>query len=258
MDHHEGLPPFALLPADSVSTRWERWIQRLGNYLIVKDVQNDARQRAMLLHYAGEDVFDLAESVGVIPEDKFKDVKDKLTKYFAPKRNIEFEVFTFRQAQQKNEESLDQFHAKLQQLAKNCEFANKDREIKSQVIQKCLLQKVRDKGLCESGFTLEQLLTYGRTVESTKQQSKAMSNHEVHAMRVEVNHTPQNKYGHKTGNSQRPFQRKKSYSSATPHYSSAPTPKYSSQATSSQPSGNTKSKCGGCGGGPHGRRSCPA
>ena len=53
----EGLPPFALNPADNVSTRWERWIRRLDNFLVAKTITDDDRKRAMLLHYAGEDVF---------------------------------------------------------------------------------------------------------------------------------------------------------------------------------------------------------
>ncbi|XP_014677179.1 PREDICTED: uncharacterized protein LOC106817048, partial [Priapulus caudatus] len=172
---HEGLAPFSLNPSDNVSTRWERWVRRLNNFLVAKDITDGGRQRAMLLHYAGEDVFELADSVGVLEDDDYAAVKTKLTRYFAPKRNVEFEVFTFRQASQKSEETLDQFHARLQSLSKNCEFADKGKEIKSQIIQKCQLQKVRDKGLCEPTFTLEQLLTYGRTVESTRHHSQAIA-----------------------------------------------------------------------------------
>ncbi|KAI0224309.1 hypothetical protein LSAT2_024698, partial [Lamellibrachia satsuma] len=52
------------------------------------------------------------------------------------RRNEEYEIFTFRQAQQQARETLDLFHARLQQLAKNCNFQNKNREIKSQIVQK--------------------------------------------------------------------------------------------------------------------------
>ena len=38
------------------------------------------------------------------------------------------------------------------------------------------MAKIRDKGLSEADITLEQLLRYGRTLESTIQQSLVMSN----------------------------------------------------------------------------------
>ena len=142
---------------------------------MARDIVTDARQKAMLLHYAGEAVFDLSEAVGVIPTDNFDATKLKLTAYFTPRRNEEYEVFTFRQTQQKSGETIDQFHARLQQMSKNCNFEDKNREIKSQIIQKCLMHKIRDKGLSEVNITLHQLLTYGRTLEATVQQAKIMS-----------------------------------------------------------------------------------
>ena len=143
---------------------------------MAKDIVDDKRLKAMMLHYAGESVFELSESVGVISSDSYAQTKEKLTPYFTPRRNEEYEVFTFRQAQQNAGETLDEFHARLQQLARNCNFSDTTREIRSQIIQKCSMSKIRDKGLSEENITLERLLTYGRTLESTIQQSAIMSN----------------------------------------------------------------------------------
>ncbi len=170
------MAPFSIEPTDSASVRWERWLRRFDNFVVARDIATNARQKAMLLHYAGEAVFDLSEAVGVVPTDNFEQTKVKLTAYFTPRRNEEYEVFTFRQTQQKSEETLDQFHARLQQISKNCNFQDKNREIKLQIIQKCSMPKIRDKGLSEVNITLPQLLTYGRTLEATVQQAKIMSN----------------------------------------------------------------------------------
>ena len=45
-------------------------------------------------------VYAMSEAVGVIPTDNFDATKLKLTAYFTPRRNEEYEVFTFRQTQQ--------------------------------------------------------------------------------------------------------------------------------------------------------------
>ena len=81
---------FEVTPADTASTRWERWVRRFDNFVVAKGITNDTRIKAMMLHHAGETVFELSESVGVL----------ELTAYFTPRRNTEYEIFVFRQTQQ--------------------------------------------------------------------------------------------------------------------------------------------------------------
>ena len=129
---------FEVTPADTASTRWERWVRRFDNFVVAKGITNDTRIKAMLMHHAGETVFELSKSVGVLDTDTYAVTREKLTAYFTPRRNTEYEIFVFRQTQQLPDggETLDQFHARLQQLSKNSNFANKDGEIRSQIIQK--------------------------------------------------------------------------------------------------------------------------
>ncbi|KAK6186734.1 hypothetical protein SNE40_006012 [Patella caerulea] len=176
MEGEKILPSFNLEPADNAGTRWEKWARRFDNFLIAKDVKTDARKKAMLLHLAGEEVFDLSESVGVADGDDISRTKEKLQNYFAPKRNTEYEIFVFRQATKHQGESLDKLNARLTSLSKYCNFTDTERDMKSQIIQKCLNEKVRDKGLTNANITLADLLTYGRTLEATKLQTMAMLN----------------------------------------------------------------------------------
>ena len=167
---------FALEPTDNAGQRWENWVRRFENYVVAKNIQNDKRIKAMLLHCAGEDVFELSDVVGVVENDNLAETKRKLTEYFRPQCNEEYDIFKFRQAEQMAAETLDQYNARLQQLSTHCNFHDKDREVKSQIIQRCAMSKVRDKGLSEPTITLQRLLTFGRTLEATLQQSKIMGN----------------------------------------------------------------------------------
>ena len=133
-----SIEQFSIAPPDSIRARWGRWLRRFDN--------------------------------------GYAETEEKLTAYFTPRRNEEYEVFTFRQAQQNDGEILDQCHARLQQLTRKCNFLDKTREIGSQIIQKCSMAKIRDKGLSEENITLYRLLTYGRTLESTIQQSLIICN----------------------------------------------------------------------------------
>ena len=83
-------------------------------------------------------------------------------------------MFQFRSIAQLPTENIDKFHARLRQMAKNCNFHDEAREIKSQIIQKCMLEKVREKGLTEPDTTLDDLLKYARSLEISKIQSQSM------------------------------------------------------------------------------------
>ena len=72
-------------------------------------------------------------------------------------------------------ESIDSYVSRLCRLAKHCSFSNVDSEIKSQVVQHCVLSKVKEKAFMESCIALMDLLTYARSVEATLSSVAAMT-----------------------------------------------------------------------------------
>lgn len=143
-----SLPNFPSFPVheSNAEARWRKWISRLENLFIGLDIKDKKRQRALLLHYAGENVNEIFDTLTDTEED-FATAKQKLKKYLAPKKNTECEVYRFRQAKQSSEETIDSFHTRLRQLALNCEFADTSKEVKSQIIQSCHSTRLRRKAL---------------------------------------------------------------------------------------------------------------
>ena len=82
----------------------------------VKSITHDTRKKCLLLHVAGEYVFDVADAL-TEREPTYAIVKNKLKENVAPKRNVEYELFMFRQAAQENGENIDKYHARLRHLA---------------------------------------------------------------------------------------------------------------------------------------------
>ena len=107
-------------------------------------------------------------------ETVYNTAKQALSEYFSPKLNLEYEIFNFREATQSAGEDLDTYYYRLKQLSVNCKFKNPDAEIKSQIIQRGTLSKLREEGLCKPEWKLEDLLKYGRTLERSKLHSKVM------------------------------------------------------------------------------------
>jgi hypothetical protein len=119
-----SLPKFPSFPVheNNAETRWRKCISRLENLFIGLDNKDKKRQRALLLHYAGEDVNEIFNTLIDRGED-FATAKLKLKEYFAIKKNTEYEVYRFRQAKQSTEETIDSFHTRLRQF--NNQFSNR-------------------------------------------------------------------------------------------------------------------------------------
>ncbi|KAK6169530.1 hypothetical protein SNE40_020569 [Patella caerulea] len=124
--------------------------------------------------------------------------------------------------------------------------------MKSQIIQKCLNEKVRDKGLTNANITLADLLTYGRTLEATKLQTMAMlnpvSNRPASTVNaINVNNNPG------TGNRRFSVQHNPD-SFRFPQKGAHKSTRCRNESNNAAPT-NT---CSGCGGPPHHRRRCRA
>ena len=121
-------------------------------------VQVDVKKihKTLVIHTPGEN------------EDEYTKTRDALNNYFMPKKNVEYEIFNFRQEKQKPEESLDMYYRRLKNLATHCEFNSVDREIKSQIIQFCVNNTLGLKALQDPTLTLDKILTLSRTLETSK------------------------------------------------------------------------------------------
>ena len=154
---------------------WKKWLARFCNLLLAIDVTDKKRQRALLLHYAGEglnEIFDtLPDTTAGEDENPFEKAVEALTTYFTPKKNREYEIYVFRQAKQETNENITTFHTRLRKLATTCEFENDDREIKTQIVQNCTSHKLRTKALERPELSLSQLLDIGKAMELSKLQA---------------------------------------------------------------------------------------
>ena len=56
--------PFAIGCDGNTAIRWRKWISRLGNLFIAPDVKDIKRQRALLLHYGGENLYETLPDTG--------------------------------------------------------------------------------------------------------------------------------------------------------------------------------------------------
>ena len=178
------LPAFAKFDVASDPTnlgnKWGQYISRFDNLLIAMNVTDDKRKKALLLHYAGNQVQDIFETLKITKRLHMTKLFNIL-EYFQPKRNLSYAVFNFHKATQKDGETVDQFTARLWELSLHCELTNLGREIKSQIELGTNCKKLRRYTFRNPDLKLEDLLLYGRAFEQS----------EIHAKNIEHGTQPE-------------------------------------------------------------------
>ena len=172
-----GLPHFdPKEEPNSLSVRWKRWKRAFNLYVASKGVTNEGQKIALLLHSGGMELQEIYYTL--VPEDietTFNDCLAALDNYFTPKVNVPFERHVFRQMQQIEGETIDQFVCRLRQKAISCDFANVDEAIRDQIIEKCKDSRLRRKFLEKaSDATLTVLQETARVHEAVNTQMQSM------------------------------------------------------------------------------------
>ena len=158
----------------SLGQPWTQWKRRFEIYILAVNVTNDAQKRALLLYQAGAETQQLYDTLPVAEGEAhdYATTIAKLDAYFLPQKNVDFEIFQFRQAKQHVDETTDQYVTRLRKLAAHCEFADLEKELKATIIQNCVSKSLRRFALREEKLTLENLLSKARALEASEAQAK--------------------------------------------------------------------------------------
>ena len=146
------LPPFdPLSDPSSLSQQWTSWTKRFQTYLTAMNITNDKQKRAKLHKKSSTRCQKLHKKAKLHRQAKLHKKSstrcqklEKITPqhkksytYFSPEKNIDYQIFQFRQTVQQPGETVDQLITRLRKLAATCEFHNVSKEIKLAIIQNC-------------------------------------------------------------------------------------------------------------------------
>ena len=158
----------------SLASRWKLWLRDFDTFLLASGITDKKRQRALLLYQAGPQVREIfAQLSDVGGETDFALAKEKLTQYFEPQKNRRYEVYRFRE-----QESLDNFHTRLRNMAKVCEFHDENFEIEEQIIIGGRSSRIRKRALRDPDYSLKDMLIDGRRDETSDYQAKDIESKE--------------------------------------------------------------------------------
>ena len=157
-----------------LADKWAEWIDNLEynfKYFTIEDAET---KKAAMMVYGEESLRKIHNNLpDRSSDDVFVNAKTKLIKYFSSKKNIDYLIYQFREILKGDNESFLTFVDRLREVAKHCEFPDKDKKMKRQIIQKTSNRKVRQKAL-EKRLTSDEILNIGLTDETAKRQARDM------------------------------------------------------------------------------------
>jgi len=181
--------------AAEAGTKWTEYLRAFDRFCDVANITTDKRQISALLHFAGEEIVDIYETVRINKEtehateteddsttkrkvvlvDTFAECCAKLTAHFNPKRSKTFERHMFRRLKQMPDENTLKFVTRCRTAARYCEFENVNEEIKDQVITFGSSEWLTKKALGgDEEPTLESLMKLALSREVSYSQAKSI------------------------------------------------------------------------------------
>ena len=113
-----------------VADKWAESIDNLEYNFKYFKIEDAEAKKAALMVYGGES---LRKSHNNLPDpssgDVFVKAKTKKTKYFSPKKNIDYLIYQFSEIVQGDNEPFITFVNRLREVEKHCEFPDMDKEV---------------------------------------------------------------------------------------------------------------------------------
>ena len=108
----ENLPAFPKFDVygdeNSLGVRWDKYVDKLENLFVGLSINTRKRKKALLLHYAGDEVYDIYDTLNLNENsENYEATKTGLASYFKPRKNTQFEIFEFRNIKQLHADSID-------------------------------------------------------------------------------------------------------------------------------------------------------
>ena len=129
----------------NLSKKWMLWKEDFTLFVEASGVTKDGQKKALLLHVAGKEVKEIYRSLHPVPNDNYQAVIERLDEYFIPKKNLSYERYLFKKAQQETVEDTATYITRLKRLSDSCEYNDAKIEIRDHFIATCKSTKLRKK-----------------------------------------------------------------------------------------------------------------
>ncbi len=148
---------------------WTAYAERLDHYLLVNNVEDAAKQRAVLLIICGPSTYRLIRSFvapGKLTDRSYEELKELVKVHYNPRPSAIVERFRLNSRVQQSGETIAKFVASLRQLLEHCEFGG----TLDAILRDCIVCGIGDARiqrclLSDPELTFERALTLAQAME---------------------------------------------------------------------------------------------
>nr|CAI5855889.1 unnamed protein product [Callosobruchus analis] len=162
-----------------MAENWKLWRARFENYLVASEVnkKDEKTQVAQLLHYIGNEGFQIFTSFKLEDEDRDKlaPVLRKFNEHFLGKENVAYERYQFFTYRQSEGQSTDDYIVQLKNKARRCKLEGlQDSLIVTMLTCGVRNHKVRERLLQDDNLSLDKAVELCEVMESATAHSHMM------------------------------------------------------------------------------------
>ena len=176
----------------STGKQWEEWIEGIEREFRYFRITEPVDKKDALLIYGGKEIVRLNKSLKnerAEELDEYAVLKNKLDKYFLPKKNKHHARYTFLRMKQERGEKIGSYVSRLREKANDCEFGE---TMEERILEQCI-QSVDNKELIRKaiskGWELDKFIEEAAQIEDTNLQMKEMKIEEHGAVYKVQNNT---------------------------------------------------------------------
>ena len=178
-------------PFNDEEETWTQYVERLEQYFIANEVEDDKKQRAIFLSVCGPKTYALLRDLLQPKKPSETDLKvivKTLEEHFLPRPNVIVERFKFHSRGRQENESVSMYVAELRKMSEHCSFGETlDDMIRDRLVCGVNNDRIQRRLLTEPELTYQKAVDIALALEST-----AKHVHDLGAKNDMTDHPPSN------------------------------------------------------------------
>ena len=165
-------------PFNKAEEPWAQYVERLEQYFIVNDVEDDNKQRAIFLSVCGPKTYSLIRDLLQPRKPSATDIKEILetvARHFMSKPNVILERFKLHNRERREDESITGYIAELRKLSEHYNFGKTlENMIRDRLVCGVKNESIQRRLLSEPELTHKKAVEIAVALETSAKQVKSL------------------------------------------------------------------------------------
>ena len=164
---------------DAAEDNWEEYVERLVQFFVANDIEDDVKKRAILLSNVGARTYGIVRSLlspAKPDEVSYDSIVKSLTEHFHPRPSVTVARFRFFTCSRQVNEPVQNYIARLRQLSRDCKFGSfLDEMIRDRLVCGIRSELIQSRLLSEPDLSLQKATEMAVALETAGRNQQELS-----------------------------------------------------------------------------------